>query len=165
MATATVFVVMGVSGCGKTTIGKALARRLECPFYDGDDYHPPENIAKMAKGIPLNDDDRHPWLARLHALIAEHEGKGETAVIACSALKKKYRSQLRGNIKNVQFIYLHSDFDTIWQRMQARANHYMKADMLQSQFDTLETPGRDEAVQIDVSQEVAQIVAEILRAN
>ena len=114
---------------------------------------------------PLNDDDRHPWLARLHDLIAEHEEKGETAVLACSALKKKYRSQLRGDMKNVQFIYLQGDFDTIWQRMQARANHYMKADMLQSQFDTLETPGRDEAVQIDISQEVAQIVTEILQAN
>lgn len=165
MDTAAVFVVMGVSGCGKTTIGKALAQKLGCPFYDGDDFHPPENVAKMASGIPLNDDDRHPWLARLHDLIAEHEGKGETAVLACSALKKKYRDQLRAGTKNVRFIYLHGDFDIIWQRMQARANHYMKADMLQSQFDALEAPGSAEAMQVDISPNVTQIVTDILQSN
>jgi gluconokinase len=165
MGTATVFVVMGVSSCGKTTIGKALAQNLGCPFYDGDDFHPPQNVAKMANGIPLNDDDRYPWLARLHDLIAEHERKGETAVLACSALKKKYRDQLRAGRENVLFVYLHGDFDTIWQRMQTRVGHYMKADMLQSQFDSFEAPDHTEALQIDISLSPADIVTEIIQSN
>lgn len=160
-----VFIVMGVSGCGKTTVGRALAQALACPFYDGDDYHPAENIAKMANGIPLNDDDRRPWLARLHTLVAVHEANGETAVLACSALKKTYRDQLRGRSHNVQFIYLNGDFATIWQRMQARTDHYMKAEMLQSQFDTLEVPDSTEALHIDIAQSSGQIVTEILQSN
>jgi len=157
-----VFVVMGVSGCGKTTVGQALAERLNCPFYDGDDFHPAENVAKMANGTPLNDNDRAPWLARLAALLQEHLDRGETAVLACSALKKKYRDQLRVN-DQVQFIFLEGSFDLIWQRMQARQNHYMKADMLQSQFDTLEPPTDNEAVTISINQEVEAIVNQILQ--
>jgi len=151
---------MGVSGCGKTTVGMALADRLGCSFYDGDDFHPPENVAKMASGTPLNDNDRYPWLARLHDLLAEHEERGETAVLACSALKKKYRDQLQVN-NETRFIFLHGSFDLIWQRMQARKNHYMKADMLQSQFDTLEPPGADEAVIINIDQSIETILEQI----
>ncbi len=156
----TVYVVMGVSGCGKTTVGMELADRLGCPFYDGDDFHPPENVAKMASGIPLNDVDRRPWLARLHDLLAGHAAQGETAVLACSALKQKYREQLRVNNATC-FIFLRGSFDLIWQRMQARQNHYMKAEMLQSQFDTLEMPDPDEAITIDIDQDIESIVAVI----
>ncbi|GAB4262903.1 MAG: gluconokinase [Candidatus Promineifilaceae bacterium] len=154
----TVYVVMGVSGCGKTTVGMALAEKLGCPFYDGDDFHPPENVAKMASGRPLNDADRFPWLARLHDLLAEHVARGETAVLACSALKKKYRDQLRVG-EQVQFIFLDGSFDLIWQRMKKRENHYMKADMLQSQFDTLEPPGAEEARIINVNRSIKDILA------
>ena len=156
-------VMMGVSGCGKTTVGKALAQELDCPFYDGDDYHPPDNIAKMAKGLPLNDDDRYPWLALLHNLIKGHLEKGETAVLACSALKKKYRDQLRAGNEDVLFIFLHGDFDTIWQRMLSRSGHYMKEDMLQSQFEALETPYEDEAIIVSIDQSVDDILVQISR--
>jgi gluconokinase len=155
--------MMGVSGCGKTTVGKALAQELDCPFYDGDDYHPPDNIAKMAKGLPLNDDDRYPWLAVLHNLIKGHLEKGETAVLACSALKKKYRDQLRAGNEDVLFIFLHGDFDTIWQRMLSRSGHYMKEDMLQSQFEALETPYEDEAIIVSIDQSVDDILVQISR--
>jgi gluconokinase len=165
VGSAAVFVVMGVSGSGKTTVGKALAQKLDCPFYDGDDFHPPENVAKMANGIPLNDADRRPWLARLHDLIAEHEARGETAVLACSALKKQYRDQLRMGNETTRFIFLHGSFDTIWQRMQTRPDHYMKADMLQSQFDALEAPDHNEALRVDITNSVAQIVTVILQSN
>lgn len=154
----TVYVVMGVSGCGKTTVGTAWAEKLGCPFYDGDDFHPPENVAKMASGTPLNDADRAPWLAILHDLLLRHVRKGETAVLACSALKKKYRQQLKEGNEQVVFIYLHGSFDLIWQRMQTRHNHYMKAEMLQSQFDTLEPPEADEAFTLEIDQDIATLI-------
>jgi carbohydrate kinase (thermoresistant glucokinase family) len=158
-----VYVIMGVSGCGKSTVGEALAARLGCPFYDGDDFHPPQNVAKMAGGRPLTDDDRQPWLARLHDLIAEHTTRGETAVLACSALKKKYRDQLRMDSKTVQFIYLEGTFDLIWQRLASRSGHYMKAAMLQSQFDALEPPASAEVFTVSIDQTPAQILTEILQ--
>ena len=139
-----VYVVMGVSGSGKTTVGQALARALDCPFYDADDFHPPENVAKMAGGVPLTDADRAPWLARLHKLLADHVQRKQTAVLACSALKEAYRERLRRGLSGVRFIYLQGDFDLIRERMQARENHYMKAEMLQSQFDALEPPPQHE---------------------
>jgi gluconokinase len=156
-----VFVMMGVSGCGKTTVGEALAQKLRTQFYDGDDFHPPENVAKMSKGVPLNDDDRRPWLQRLAGLISEHLERGETAVLACSALKKRYRDQLRVS-PEIQFVYLEGSFDLIWQRMAARPDHYMRAEMLQSQFAALEPPHEDEALKVDIAQEVEEIVAHIL---
>lgn len=158
--TMTAYIVMGVSGCGKTTVGMALAKKLDCPFYDGDDFHPPENVAKMASGVPLDDDDRAPWLARLHDLLAGHVERGETAVLACSALKKKYREQLQVN-KQTCFIFLQGSFELIWERMQARQNHYMKAEMLQSQFDALEPPSADEAITIAIDQEIKLILSHI----
>ena len=159
---AQLFVVMGVSGSGKTTVGQALAARLGCPFYDGDDFHPPANVAKMASGTPLNDADRAPWLARLAELLKNHEERGETAVLACSALKQKYRNQLRVS-PQVQFVYLAGSFDLIWQRMSQRTNHYMKADMLRSQFAALEPPTADEAILIPIEQDVAVIVDQVLQ--
>ena len=142
-------------------MGEALAAHLSCPFYDGDDFHPPQNVAKMAGGIPLNDADRAPWLAILAALIQEHLDRGETAVLASSALKKRYRDQLRVN-DQVQFIYLDGDFDLIWGRMQDRQDHYMRAEMLQSQFEALEEPDEDEAIKVPIDQSVDDILAQIL---
>ena len=155
---------MGVSGCGKSTVGQALADALNCPFYDGDDFHPPENVAKMASGTPLNDDDRYPWLAVLHDLIADHLERGETAVLACSALKKKYRDQLRQGNDGVQFVYLQGSQALIWERMQARQAHYMKAEMLQSQFDALEPPSPENTCIVSIENDVETIVASIFQA-
>jgi gluconokinase len=156
-----VYVIMGVSGCGKSSVGQALAARLGCPFYDGDDFHPPQNVAKMASGTPLTDADRAPWLGRLAALIAETLGQGKTAVLACSALKQQYRDQLTVS-ERVQFIYLHGEFDLILQRMQARQGHYMKAEMLRSQFATLEAPAPSHAWWVHIATPVDQIVDEIM---
>lgn len=158
-----VVIIMGVSGCGKTTVGQALAQRLHCPFYDGDHFHPPQSVAKMARGVPLTDEDRMPWLVRLQALIEEHLARQETAVLACSALKKRYRDQLRGGLDNVLFVHLAGDIDLIWQRMQAREGHYMKAALLQSQFDTLEAPTPDEAITLGVARPVEEIIEIIVQ--
>lgn len=157
-----VFVIMGVSGSGKTTVGLALARQLGVPFYDGDDFHPPENVAKMASGIPLTDEDRYPWLARLHDLIADHLARGETAVIACSALKKKYRDQLRAGNEGLSIIYLQGSLNLIWERMEARQAHYMKSNMLQSQFAALEPPSPHNTLIISVEHSVETIVNYII---
>lgn len=154
-------IVMGVSGCGKSTVGAQLAAQLDCPFYDADDFHPAENVAKMSNGIPLNDDDRAPWLAGLAELAADHVQRGETAVLACSALKKRYRDQLRVG-KQVRFVYLEGSFDLIWERMQQRQNHYMKAEMLQSQFRALEPPTAAEALIVSIEPDVEEIVAQVM---
>lgn len=153
-----VIIIMGVSGSGKTTVGTALAQKLNIPFYDGDNFHPPENVAKMAQGLPLNDDDRHPWLLRLQGLIAEHLAKGESAVIACSALKRRYRDILREGGDRIHFVYLHGEFDLIWKRMTAREGHYMKPNMLQSQFDALEPPSEAEAMTISIENNLEHIL-------
>jgi len=155
-------VVMGVSGCGKTTVGRALAETLNCKFYDADDFHPPENITKMSSGIPLNDKDRQPWLENLRDLIAEHIKQGRGLVLACSALKKRYRNLLREGNTGLQFVYLQGDFELILQRMMAREGHYMQADMLQSQFDVLEPPSAQEAINIRIDQSLSDIVQHIM---
>ena len=159
----TVFVITGVSGSGKTTVGLALAQKLGAPFYDGDDFHPPQNVAKMANGIPLDDDDRYPWLARLHDLIADHLARGETAVIACSALKKKYRDQLRQGNEGLYIVYLKGSLNLIWERMKARQAHFMKADMLQSQFEALEPPSPHNTLIVSVEDGVDNIVDHIIQ--
>jgi gluconokinase len=161
---AQVVVLIGVSGSGKTTIGQALAQVLGWPFYDGDDFHPPENIAKMAAGHPLDDRDRQPWLERLGRLIHEHLAQDKSALLACSALKKDYRDQLRQGNPGLRFIYLEGDFDLIWERMAARPGHYMQASMLRSQFADLEPPGPEEALAVSIDQPVAAILGEILQA-
>jgi len=155
---------MGVSGAGKTTIGRALAARINCPFHDGDNLHPPENVAMMERGIPLDDAARAPWLADLAAIIRGYVEKGETAVIACSALKRRYRDQLRVN-DNVCFIYLEGSYDLILERMQARRDHYMKATMLRSQFDALEAPDTTEALAVGIDASVDELVTTILVAQ
>jgi gluconokinase len=152
-------ILMGVSGCGKTSIGVRLSRILGWPFFDGDDIHPPENIAKMAQGIPLDDDDRVPWLANLHDLITEHLAEGQSILLACSALKIKYRNQLAKDNPGTVFVYLKGDFDLIFDRMQIRPGHYMKAEMLRSQFDALEEP--TDAWVVEIAQDLDCITKEI----
>jgi gluconokinase len=154
------FIVMGVSGCGKTSVGKALAKRLGWDFYDADNFHPPENVAKMANGIPLNDSDRAPWLATLHDLISSSLKADKSGVLACSALKERYRQQLLKDNAVVQFIYLKGSYDLIWSRMSKRQDHYMKPQMLKSQFEALEEPTN--ALTMDISKSVNEIVGDIL---
>jgi len=152
--------LMGVSGCGKSTIGKALAQQLGWDFYDADDFHQPNNIAKMAGGIPLTDEDRAPWLALLHDLISSCLKANHSAVLACSALKERYRQQLLKDNNGVQIVYLKGSFNLIRSRMISRARHYMKLTMLQSQFDAMEEPRN--ALVIDASLSVDKIVKKIL---
>lgn len=134
-----VIIIMGVSGSGKTTIGKLLAEKRNIPFFDGDDFHPKENIKKMTDGFPLNDEDRKPWLESLANKIAEHT-KINGAVIACSALKESYRQILTSNTNHIHWVFLSGDFETIKQRLEERNSHFMKSDLLTSQFDALEVP-------------------------
>lgn len=134
-------VVMGVSGSGKTTLGRALAARLGWAFFDADDFHPPGNVAKMRAGVPLTDADRAPWLARLHALLAERLAAGEPLVLACSALKASYRAALaEGLTGRLRFVYLSGEPGLIARRLRARRGHYMPAALLESQFAALEPP-------------------------
>ena len=155
------FLVMGVSGSGKTSVGQALAERLGWRFYDADDFHPPENVAKIAKGIPLDDADRAPWLAALHDLISSSLRADRRGVLACSALKERYRQQLMQGTEGVRIIYLKGSFDLIWSRMQERTDHFMKPQMLKSQFNTLEEPAN--ALAMDVSMSVEEIVQEVIK--
>ena len=152
-------IVMGVSGCGKSSIAEALAHCLGVPFLDADDFHPAANKAKMSAGLPLNDDDRAPWLAQLRQELAARPG----LVLACSALKKRYRDVLR-QAGNVRFIYLDGSFELIEGRMKARTNHFMKPGMLRSQFEALEIPAREEidVLPVSIVPPVAQIVENAL---
>jgi gluconokinase len=159
-----VIVLMGVAGCGKTAVGQELARRLGWPFYDGDDYHSEASRASMAAGRPLADEDRWPWLARLRQLIEERLAAGQSAVLACSALKKSYRDRLRGDSPAVRFVYLAGDPALIRARLEARPGHYMKPAMLASQLATLEPPGPGEALMLAINDDVAAIVAAIICA-
>jgi len=156
MKKASFYIIMGVSGCGKTSVGKVLAEQLGWNFYDADDFHPPENIAKMAIGTPLTDADRAPWLESLRALIASCLRTDKPGVLACSALKERYRQILLEGNPGAQLVYLRGSYDLIWSRMARRPGHYMKPEMLQSQFDALEEP--QDALTLDVSLSVEQIV-------
>ncbi|RBP99487.1 gluconokinase [Bifidobacterium xylocopae] len=145
-----VLVIMGVSGCGKTTMNEHLSAKLGWDTAEADDFHPKANIEKMAHGIPLDDDDRWPWLDRIHDWIADHIEQGRPGTVTCSALKRIYRDKLR--MPGVIFIHLNGDYDTIMERLSGRKGHFMKPDMLKSQFDTLEPLGPDEIhMTIDVS--------------
>ncbi|MCA0936409.1 gluconokinase [Vibrio alginolyticus] len=153
------YVVMGVSGCGKSSIGDSLAKSLNIPFFDGDDYHPVENVEKMRNGIPLTDEDRKEWLLTLNALIQEQDN----LVLACSALKPEYRDALRKGCDDLTFCYLKGDFDTIWSRLKAREDHYFQGSaMLESQFNTLIEPTEQEAIYIDIDQAPDKVVNDIL---
>ncbi|WP_050905758.1 gluconokinase [Vibrio campbellii] len=143
-------VVMGVCASGKTTIGEHLAKKLGRKFIDGDDLHPRANIQKMASGQPLNDDDRKPWLERIRDAAYSLESKNEHGIIVCSALKKIYRDQIREGNENVTFLFLDGSKELILERMRARQGHFMKENMVNSQFETLERP-EDEPRTIFVS--------------
>lgn len=149
-------VVMGVSGSGKSTVGRALAQRLQVPFVDADSLHPPANVAKMTAGQPLTDQDRRPWLERVGQWLADHRAGG---VASCSALKRSYRDQLRAHCPGVEFLYLSGSPELIGARLAARSDHFMPAALLRSQLDTLEPLGADEpGVTVDIDQGVDAIV-------
>jgi gluconokinase len=149
-------VVMGVSGSGKSTVGAALAQRLRVPFADGDDFHPPANVAKMTAGQALDDDDRYPWLEAIGQWLADHPDGG---VMSCSALKRKYRDQLRRHCADVEFLHLSGTPEVISKRQASRPGHFMPASLLQSQFATLEPLDPDErGTAIDVDQNIDSIV-------
>ena len=151
-------VVMGVSGSGKSTVGAALAQRLRVPFADADDFHPPANIAKMTAGHPLDDEDRYPWLEAIGAWLAEHSDGG---VMSCSALKRKYRDQLRRHCPDVEFVHLSGTPEVIARRQASRPGHFMPPSLLASQFQTLEPLEADErGATIDVDQSIDSIVDE-----
>lgn len=154
-----VIILMGVSGAGKTTVGKALARDLGWRFYEGDNFHPQRNVAKMTEGIPLTDADRRPWLAALHDLISDTLARGESAVLTCSALKETYRQRLLAGNEGAVVVWLRGDYDLIRERLRERESHFMKAGMLQSQFEALEAP--QEAIVVNVDGSVAEIVRKI----
>ncbi|XP_073402129.1 probable gluconokinase [Dendrobates tinctorius] len=174
-----ILVVMGVSGSGKTEVGSLLADQLGCTFYDADDYHPVENKKKMSQGIPLNDQDRYPWLCSLHELIKREKGCGHHVVLACSALKKVYRKTLTTGqfalipedqkhhneddiSSHTLFIYLQGSMELISERMQKRRGHFMPLTLLQSQFDTLEPPETPEMfMAVNVEKNISEIVSEV----
>ena len=162
-------IVMGVCGCGKTTVGRALARELGCEFLDADDFHPEANVAKMAQGIALTDDDRWPWLDAIVAAMRERAARGSGAVIACSALKEAYRDRLRrgvGAVDEVRIVFLKGDAATIGARLASRRGHYMPASLLESQFAALEEPGN--AIVVDIrqpTQDQAREAAAALRST
>ncbi|HRO61021.1 MAG TPA: gluconokinase, GntK/IdnK-type [Burkholderiaceae bacterium] len=152
-------VIMGVAGCGKTTVGRALAQRLGWRFADGDDFHPPANVEKMRAGIALDDDDRRPWLERLNALLREAATRGEPMVLACSALRRHYRELLADRMPGLRFVHLSGSQELIGQRLAERQHRYMPASLLASQFAALEAP-RD-ALTLDVGPPVEELVASI----
>ena len=152
---------MGVSGSGKTTLGKALAQKLGWDFFDADDFHPPENIAKMTAGIALSDSDRAPWLAALHNQLLSTLKAGHHPVLACSALKETYRTQLLEGMDGIAVIYIKGSYDLVRSRMSRREDHFMKPEMLQSQFDALEEP--KDAIVLDVEMSLEYMIDTIIR--
>ncbi|MDQ7727056.1 gluconokinase [Halomonas sp. SpR8] len=151
--------VMGVSGSGKSYIGQLLAAEVGATFIDGDDHHSPANVAKMASGTPLNDDDRREWLDTLSALFAQYRSRDESLVIACSGLKKRYRDRLRQGDPALQILYLEGSQALLQQRLETRAGHFFKGDsMLASQLADLEPPGEEEAFNASITLSPQEIV-------
>ena len=162
----TAWVVMGVSGCGKSAVGARLAQALGVRFIEGDAFHPPENVAKMRAGVPLDDADRRGWLAALRSEIARAKGAGESVVLSCSALKRAYRDILRGNGGDVRFVHLIGDRALIAQRMAARPGHFMPLSLLDSQLRDLEPLQPDEAgVTLDLRDPPDRLVEQALAAS
>lgn len=154
-----VLIIMGVSGCGKTTIGKMLSAKLNWKYFEGDEYHPQENIEKMKNGIPLDDSDRKPWLLKLRSIIQDSQNQKNNIVLTCSSLKESYRNILKVN-NEVKFVYLKGSYGLIEKRMSERKDHFMKPGMLQSQFDALEEPA--DAIIIDIDNSSENILTQIL---
>jgi carbohydrate kinase (thermoresistant glucokinase family) len=161
-----VLILMGPTGCGKTTVGRLLARRLGWPFLDGDDFHPAANVAKMHSGIPLDDSDRHPWLLALQKEIERRNKAGQSAILACSALKQTYRELLGVDQKTVKTVYLRGSFELLQERLGNRRDHFMPPELLRSQLETLELPEGGLVVDIDDPPEtiVARIIASLNQA-
>jgi len=155
-----IIVIIGPMGCGKTTIGKILARKTSWLFYDADDYHPEVNKQKMADGIPLDDNDRQPWLEILKEVIDDHLSSERDMILACSALKKKYRRLLGIDQKNIRSIYLKGSFSLLHERIVSRSHEFMDKDLLQSQLDTLEEP--ETGLIVDISESPDQIIETIV---
>ncbi|KAM7392046.1 hypothetical protein PAMP_022689 [Pampus punctatissimus] len=175
-----IYIIMGVSGCGKSALGAFLSEKLGLPLHEGDNFHPQENIEKMARGEALTDQDRLPWLLILHEVIERERRSGSDALVTCSALKHLYRQILLYGSKaltssscpdqkillstppDVFFLFLHGDYDVIHQRMMARRGHYMKADLLRSQFDALEPPLNEENVlPLSITWSITDMAAEV----
>ncbi len=156
-----IIVIMGVTGCGKTTVGGLLAAKLNLPFLDADQYHPEENKHKMTRGIPLTDVDRIPWLNQISNVLADFQEKNG-AVLACSALKNQYREILQSGLKsNIIWIHLAGTSELILERLRQRHGHFMSPDLLGSQFETLETP--ENACNISIENSPEEIVNEIIK--
>ncbi len=155
-------IVMGVAGCGKTTVGRRLAKQIGCTFIDADDHHPPENIAKMSSGVPLADGDRWPWLDAVRDSVMEARRQHLCVVVACSALKAAYRDRLAAGDPTCRFVYLRISRDDARSRLQGRMEHFMPAALVASQFADLEEP--DDAVTVDASNSVEDITIEVLQA-
>lgn len=160
-------VLMGVSGSGKTVIGKALAPKLNAEFIDGDNLHAQRNVDKMAAGIPLTDEDRSDWLNLIAKVGHDHAAHGTTCIIACSALKKKYRDILRTENPSMRFIYLKGSYDLIYSRISKRSHQYMPTSLLESQFNTLEEPQADEddVFTVSIDQEISGVVDDVVKAH
>lgn len=159
-----VLLIMGVSGSGKTTVGKLLAERLGWQYQEGDALHPPENVAKMSGGTPLTDADRIPWLNRIAGRIDEWRSRGESGVITCSALKRAYRDIVIGSRPDVGLVHLKGSRELIGRRMVARKGHFMPSALLETQFATLEEPSPEERpITVDIGGTPSEIVAEIVR--
>ncbi len=161
---AMILMVMGVSGAGKTRIGEMLARRLACSFTDGDALHSVINKEKMQYGIPLMDEDRWPWLRAIHAAVAAKRRACETAVFTCSSLKRSYRDILRDGAPDMYFVYLQGSYATLRERLNTRTGHFFDPALLQSQLDTLEEPGPDEAIEVSIELTPEQIVDRVMQA-
>ncbi|MEM7556943.1 MAG: gluconokinase [Cyanobacteria bacterium P01_A01_bin.84] len=159
-----IILLMGVSGSGKTTVGKKLAQFLDCEFVDADHFHSQENVEKMRHGIPLGDADRIPWLKSLKTVIQQWITENKTVVLACSALKASYRQQFlldSTTSKDIKLVYLQGSFELIRERLQQRQNHFMSEKLLRSQFDTLEEPL--DAIVINISKSTEDIVTSIVK--
>ncbi|GAB4041811.1 MAG: gluconokinase [Rubrivivax sp.] len=158
-------VVMGVSGCGKSTVGRALAERLGVHFVEGDALHSEQNVAKMAAGIPLTDADRHGWLQAVAEQLSNPTAAAAGVVASCSALKRRYRDLLRAGAPDLRFVFLHGSRALLAERMAARSGHYMPPSLLQSQLDTLEPPGPDEhPIALDIAEPPQRLVEAVIRA-
>ena len=157
-----IVIVMGVTGVGKTTVGQLLAEKTGWPLYDADDYHSAANVEKMRAVIALTDEDRWPWLDRLNALLRTAEARGNSVILACSALKQRYRDRLEQGLGGVRWIYLKGHMELIRSRLNQRKGHYMNPALLQSQFDALELPL--DALSIDIGDEPAALAQQVFQA-